>query len=294
MVRFRDDVDGCGCLRCQGVDSDVLRRSGPGVVAWSTRLVFERPSILLVLFAVAPVQLLSLVDSGAVVVAGAFVGVLGVFLGRGYVAVTGRARLGDRTVSGVDALGTVLRRLPAFVGALAVLSAGLVALAVLIRVVLTPALQAALGPVGVDPGLVDLVSLLVIAGSLLYAVVKFCVLPEACFVGGYGPVRSLRVTWEITSLQTARAVVIVAGFAALLSLGVLLDTRLAGPTTPVALSFSYGQTTVVLRSFGFSLASGLRFVFDVVVTAVYSGVFLHQYVAGVFHRESSDVGDDVE
>ncbi len=284
MVRFRDDVDGCGCLRCQEVDSDVLQRSGPDTIRWSSRLVLARPSILFVFFAVAPLQLLALVDSDALVVAGVVVGVLGAFVGRGYVDVTGRATLGGRPVSPVEALRTVLRRLPALVGAITVLSVGSVVGAGLVRVVITPVAKNALEPVGVDPTVVDLFSLVLIAGCLLYAVVKFCVLPEACFVGGYGPVASLRVAWTVTSLQTTRAVLAVAGFAALLVVGVVLDTTVAGPTSPVALSFRYGETTVVLRSFGFSVASGLRFVFDVVVTAVYSGVFLHQYVDGVFTR----------
>lgn len=284
MVRFRGDVDGCGCLRCQEVDSDVLHRSGSGAIIWSGRLVLDRPSIVLVFLSVAPLNLLALVDSDAVVVAGAVLGVLGIFVGRGYVDVTGRAALGSHDVSPAEALRTVLRRLPAFVGAVALLGVLLLAVTLLVRVGLTPTAQSALEPVGVPPTVVDLASLVLVAGCLLYAAVKFCVLPEACFVGGYGPVASLRVSWAVTTLQTVQAVLIVAGFATLLLLGVLLDTRLASPTSPVALSFRYGDTTVVLRSFGFSVASGLRFVFDVVVTAVYSGVFLHQYVEGIFER----------
>lgn len=284
MVRFRTDVEGCGCLRCQEVESDVLHRSGFGVLIWSGGLILDRPSILLVFFAVAPIQLLVLVDSTALVSAGAVLGVLGIFIGRGYVDVMGRAVLGDRHVSSTEAVRTVFRRLPALVGAITLLSVMLLAVALFIRVVFTPIVQSALEPVGVAPTVVDLFSLVLIAGCFLYAVVKFCVLPEACFVGGYGPVASLRVSWTITTLQTTKAILLVAGFAALLSLGVFLDTRLANPTSPVALSFRYGDATVVLRSFGFSVASGVRFVFDVVVSAVYSGLFLHQYIDGVFAR----------
>ncbi len=282
MIRFREDVDGCGCLRCQGVDRDVLRRSVPEALGWSGRLLVAKPSILLVFAAVGLVHLLAVAGTGRAVAVGAVVSVLGALVARGYVAVTGGAVIRGERPSPAETLETVFRRLPALLGATLLVAGLVVAVAALVMVAIAPALQRVLAPVGVDATAVRLAALVAVVGWVLYVLVKFCVLPEACFVGGYGPVGSLRASWRVTSLHTAKAVAIVAGFVALLGLGVALDTRLGDPTSPVAVSVRYGETSVVLRSFGFSLAGGVRFVFDIVVTAVYAGVFLHQYVGGVF------------
>jgi hypothetical protein len=155
------------------------------------------------------------------------------------------ARHSEQSSAGA-ALRTALGRLPALAGTVTLPSASLFVVAALVRTVLTPVAQSALGRVGVDSIVVDVLSFVLVAGHLLYAVVKFCVLPGACFVGGYRPVALLRVSWTVTTFQRRRAVVAVSGFVALLLLGTLLDTRPADPTSPVALFVRYGETTVVL------------------------------------------------
>lgn len=282
MIRFREDIDGCGCLRCQGVDREAVRRSIPDALVWSGRLLLARPSILLVFAAVGLAHLLAIAGSGRVVVVGALASFLGALVARGYVAVTGEAVIREERVSPIATLRTVFRRLPAVVGATLLLAGIVTAGAATVMRVVVPAIQRALDPAAVGLATVRLAALVFVVVWVLYALVKFCVFPEACFVGGYGPVAALRASWRVTTLHTAKAVAIVAGFVALLGVGVLLDTQLADPASPVALSFRYGETSVVLRSFGFSLAGGVRFVFDIVVTAIYAGVFLHQYVGGVF------------
>jgi len=246
--------------------------------------MIARPSILLVFGAVGLVHLLVLAGSGSAVAVGALASLFGAVVGRGYVAVTGRAAIRGAASPPSERLWTVFRRLPAFAGAALLLAALVAAGAALLVFVLVPVARRLLVPAGVDPATVELAALALVVAWVLYALVKFCVLPEACFVGGYGPVASLRVTWTVTTLQTAKAAAIVAGFVAVLALGVVLDTQLADPASPVALSVRYGETAVVLRSFGFSLAGGVRFAFDLVATAVYAGVFLHQYVDGVLGR----------
>ncbi len=281
MIRFREDIDGCGCLRCQGVDRDAVGRSVPDALLWSGRLLFARPSILLVFAAVGLTHLLAVAGSGRAVAVGALASFLGALVARGYVAVTGQAVICGDDLPPARALGTVFRRLPALLGATLLLAGVVAAGAAAVVGGLVPVLQRVLEPAAVDPATVRLAGLVLVVAWVVYALVKFCVLPEACFVGGYGPVASLRASWRVTTLHTAKAAAIVAGFAALLGVGVLLDTRLGDPASPVALSFRYGETAVVLRSFGFSLAGGVRFAFDIVATAVYAGVFLHQYVGGV-------------
>lgn len=281
MVRLQDDVDECGCLRCQNVEHEVLQRSLSGALLWSGKLPLLRPSILLVFLAVGAVQLTGSLVPASLALATAVIGVLGVFVGRGYIGVVGRERLGHSQPSSVAALGVVVRRLPAFLGAVLVILGVLVTVGLTLAFLLPPAAELLLDPIGVDAFTIELLVLVFTAASLVYLLVKWCFVPEACFVGGYGPLAAIRVSWRLTSVHRKKAVLIVFGFGALLALGIVLDTQLAAAGTPVALTVQVGETTVVLRSFGLSLAGGIRFVFDMLATAVYSGVFVHQYVYGI-------------
>lgn len=278
MVRLHEDVDGCGCLRCQEVDPKVKRRSLAGAFVWSCTLPFARPSLLLVLAAVGLLQGATLFVPTSVSLLLVLLAVLGVFVGRGYLGLVGRGLLGQRSPSPSTALVTVLRRLPAFVGAVAVALATLFAVGFVVVTVLSPGLEHVAETVGVNPSTADFVTLFLLVSLVVYALLKCCFLPEACFVGGYGPLASLRVSWTITSVHTEKAVLLVGGFVTLLAVGVALDTQLTGAGAPLVLSFELGETTVVVRSFGLSLSSGVRFTFDLLVTALYSGVFVHQYV----------------
>jgi len=284
MVRIRSDIDGCGCLRCQQVDAETLRRSLPGTVQWSARLLVDHPSIVLVFLAVGAVQLLSTVDVGALVLLGIPLGIGGVFVGRGYIGVVGRERLANRDPDPGRALLTVLRRVPAFVGAAVLVLAALLALWALITVVLAEPVTTLLGALGLSPFGADVVLLVCLALALVYALVKFWFVPEACFIGGYGPVGALRVSWQLTTLHRRKAVLIVAGFGLLLAIGVALETQLGSTTSLLTLTVTAGDTEIVLRSFGLPVAGGFRFAFNVAATALYSGVFAHQYVSGVFER----------
>jgi hypothetical protein len=284
MVRIRSDVDGCGCLRCQQVDAETLRRSLPGTVQWSGRLVLDHPSIVLVFLAVGTVQLLSTFDVGALVLLGVPLGIGGVFVGRGYIGVIGRERLANRDPDPTRTLVTVLRRVPAFVGAAAIVLAVLLGLWALITVVLAGPVTGALGALGLGPFGADVVLLVCLALAIVYALVKFWFVPEACFIGGYGPVGALRVSWQLTTLHRRKAVLIVAGFGLLLGIGVALETQLGSTTSLLTLTVTAGDTEIVLRSFGLPFAGGFRFAFNVAATALYSGVFAHQYVSGVFER----------
>ena len=279
MVRLSHDVDGCGCLRCQEVDAEVRRRSLAGALSWSCALPLARPSILLILAVVGLIQVLALVVPATVSMGLVFASVLGVFVGRGYLGVVGRERLATRSPGPITALAVVFRRLPAFIGAVTAVIATLAIAGFAVVTLLPRALTWAGDVTGVDPVFVDLATLFVLAVFVVYVLLKCCFVPEACFIGGYGPLASIRVSWTITSLHTTKAALILAGFVGLLAVGVALDTQFAGSSTPVALSFELGETTVVLRSFGLSVGSGFRFTFDLLVTALYSGVFVHQYVA---------------
>lgn len=282
MVRLRDDVEGCGCIRCQGVDHTSLHSSVAGAFAWGCRFPLARPSVLLVFAPLVFLQVGASMGPAAVGIGGALLGVVGVFVGRGYIGLMARDSLGNRHVTARSALTLVVRRLPAFVGATLFIIAVFAAMALFVRTVGSPVARAGLGAVGLEPVTVDLALLVLLAGSIVYVLIRLCFVPEACFVGGYGPLDSVRVSWTLTNLRPRTAAALVAGYGLLLAAGVFLDQSFAGSNQPVLLSFRYHDTVIVLRSFGLSMTSGVRLTFDVLVTAVYSGVFAHQYVQAVF------------
>lgn len=284
MVRFPRDIDGCGCVRCQDIDPRIVQRPLSEALLWSLKLPFERASIIIVFLVIGVGQFVFLGSPNDFLLPGAVLSVLGVFIGRGYVAVIGRSALGFEQEPSRPALRTLTRRFPAFIGAFVLVSLLLLALVGLIRELLAGPLRVALESIGFSPVVVDTLLLLVLAGGILYVLIKFCFVPEACFAGGYGPLSALRVSWTITTLHRTKAAAIVGGFAVLLSVGILLDTGLTGARSPAMLAFSYGESRIVLRSYGLSTASGLRTLFDLFATTIYSGVFVHQYVAGALNH----------
>lgn len=277
MVRLHEDVDGCGCLRCQGIDHEVLRRSLPDVLYWSGTLPVARPSTLLVLGLVGLVQVAVVVAPTALSPALVAAGVVGVFVGRGYVGVVGCGRLGGQSPTPAAALGVVARRLPAFLGASVAAILWLALSVAAVVALVAPGIRRVAAVAGTDPVVAEFAVLFLVVALVVHALLKCCFVPEACFVGGYGPLASLAVSWRITSVHRLKAALVLAGFGALLAVGIALDSQLAGGG-PVALTVEVGNTAVVLRSFGLSAASTPRFVFDLGVTALYSGVFVHQYV----------------
>lgn len=283
MIRLREDVDGCGCIRCQDIRHDVLQQSLSDAVLWSSRLPVVRPSIVVLFLIVGLVQFL--LTGADLMLLSVVVGLLGVLFGRGFIGIVGLAALSDRQYSVVEAVHVVGRRFPSLVGALLTISVCLAVLVVVLTNLVSPLVQTVVRTIGVTPVVAEVVMLVFLAGGIVYVLVKFCFVPEACIVGGYGPIRSLRVSWTVTTVHRRKVLAIVAGFVVLLWLGILLDTHLSDPESPVVVSFRYQETTVVLRSFGFSVGSGLRLAFDLFVTTIYSGVFFHQYVAGSFESE---------
>lgn len=284
MIRLHNDVDGCGCIHCQNVDHRVVRRSLGGALLWSSGLLRLYPSIVLVFLAVGFIQAVGELLPPQFALLTVLGAVLGVFVGRGYIGVIGRATLGDRQSSPTHALWLVARRFPAFLGATVAVIGLLAGISLLVLRGIGPLAGQLLVPLGVDPFQIQLLVLLVTALCLVSLIVKLYLVPEACFVGGYGPLESLRVSWRLTSLHPKKAVLIVIGFGLLLAVRILFDSLVSNPQTPVALTFQLGETTLVLRSFGLALSASLgglvRFGFDLFVTAVYSGVFVHQYVSG--------------
>lgn len=281
MARFREDVDGCGCIRCQQVELDALRRSTPAVLLWSIRLPMRRPSIaaLFVVAGLVPIGLLAMPGVGVVPAAG--LGILGTVVGRGYVGVVGRAALGTDHLTWTDGLRTLGRRLPRFLGAAVLATTAIAAFVLFLTQGVAGPLRSSLRAVGASRVASDGVVLLGLVAGTTYLVTKLWFLPEACFAGGYGPVAAVGVSWRVASVRRTRALALLVGFLVLLGLGIFLDTHLSDPGSPLVLSVTYRDTTVVLRSFGASLAGGATVAFDLAVGMIYAGLFVHHYVVSV-------------
>lgn len=288
MVRRRADVDGCGCSRCQNVDPRVFGRSLAEGLVWSGALPFRQPSILVVCLCITAAQLAVLLSTTDAVV-GALVSLVSAVLGRGYIAVVGRAMLARAAppMGPVDSLRAVLRRFPSLCAAAGVVLAALGGVVGAVTMLRDPVRTGATA-LGLSAVVPDVMLVLFVAAVVLYALVKFCFLPEACFVGGYGPVAALRASWGATAVHRERAIRIAGGFALLLAVGVALDSQFADPTRPVALAVRYRETTVAVRSVGF--AAGPRVVVDFLTTLLYSGVFVHQYVQAAVDPSDSSHG----
>lgn len=284
MVRLRGDVEGCGCLRCQDVAIDARRRSLAEVLRWSARLPVAYPSIAVVFLAIGLAQVALIVTPVGDPLLASAVGLFGALVGRGYVAAIGRVALRRRRGTSVSALGRLLRRLPAFLVAVALLAGGLLVFVIVVTAGLAGPIRDGLQAVGFSRLASDGVVLIVLAAGIVYVVTKLWFLPEACFVGGYGPVASLRVSWAVATLHRVKALALVAGFVGLLGLGVLFETHLSDPSSPLALTLTYRETTVVLRSFGFSATGGLRTAFDLLLGLLSPGVFVHHYVDSALER----------
>ncbi|SNR31762.1 hypothetical protein [Halorubrum vacuolatum] len=300
-VRRRTDVDGCGCLRCQNVTLDVIRRSSPAAVAWSTDFLRRHPSTVLVLLGFGVVQLaLSRVGIADRVLpdaalAAAGVGLLGVVIGRGYVGVHATAAIrastsnegdGDQNTSTLSSartsLAVTLRRLPSFLVAATVVGTALFAVVIAVTRGLSQAVNTALPAVGAAWAVpyVDSALLVATVAVLIATLVKCCFLPEACFVGGYGPIAAVVATWRITTVHTRKAIGLTAGLLVLFLAGQLLDAGAGATARPAVLELTLWETTVTLRSVGLSTASPVRLALDAVVSAGYAAVFTHGYLSG--------------
>lgn len=298
-LRHRDDVDGCGCVRCQRVDYDVARRSAADAVVRSVGIVRRRPSLLLAFLSVGIVAIA--LDRTVGAAPAAVVGFLGVVFGRGYVGIVTaetarsdppesvstdgtRSSDGGRTLSRTRRAAIVARRLPAALVGGALLTAALIGIVVLATAVASPAASSVLTALGLveftSPA--DVALLVCTVAALLAVLVKSCFLPEACFVGGYGPLEGLRASWRLTAVHRGKAIALTGGLLALFVVTALLDARFGDPSRPVVLSVTLRGTTVPLRSLGLSTAGPVRLLLDVVLSTVYYVVFAHAYLGALF------------
>lgn len=275
-VRTRGDVDGCGCLACRGVSVDVLRRSVPDAALWTVELLRGRPALLGlgVALAIAPAAVAALGWIPAPLVETLDLLALfavGVVL-RGAVATVAAGALSDQDVSTSAALGRALRRTPALVavvlgiGGLLLLATSAASTPVMLAFALTEGKIAAW--IGADVAMVAVLGIYAVA---VFAVLFKCWLAfEACVVGGYGPLASLRVSWRVTGHSRNWLAVLLIG-----TLGSVVLTSGGAVLSDVGPSFQGGSPPLQVVG---SVAGS-------VTSLVWFGLFGHLYVRGILVSE---------
>lgn len=257
VVERRSDAEGCACLECRPVDATALRRSLLDALGWSVRLCLSRPSVvLLVLALVAGRRLLEAVSLLPPPAAETLHGVTTfalLFVLRGHVGTVAAGELTGDRVTPVDAARRALARTPALVG-LAAVFVWLLLFTSSVAITPVVALFFAASYLSL-PWVVPAASVVVplaIAGPLLFVAFRCWFAVEACVVGRYGPIGSVRVSWALTSnhpwkLLLALLPVVGAGVAAAVGLGPGGDLSpfTAGPVLD-ALATSAGELTSVV------------------------------------------------
>lgn len=272
-IRDRDRREGCGCLDCLNVETATLRRSFPDMVVWAAGLCRRYPSVpaLAVAFVLAsrlatgvgprylPAPLVELLDGLALV------GL--VFVLRAYVASVAAADLTGGRESPLGRLRGSLAEFVVLAGLLAALLFAAVSVpGAVLMIGLVALLIAGVNPmaaIGVGP--VFAVTLAVTVLPLLVLAFKLWLAPEACVVGGYGPLGSLRASWRLATSHRGKLLGILAGNVG--SVGVFLAGPLVGANGPL---LSPGP-----------LLSAVSTSVGELLSVVWYGVYAHLYVQTV-------------
>lgn len=274
-IRTQEDTDGCGCLNCRNIETVTTHRTVLDTLVWSVRLFRSYPSILgfsaVIVLAnrlletesvtVLPVPAIDIVEF---VTAFAFV-----FLIRAYVATIVAGELTSDRVTAREGLSHTVARIPAF---------GLTVSLVVVLVMSTVAASAPLfGFLFLFPGNpIEIVGFpaaagigaLVAVGPPLLLVFKFWFALEACVVGHYGPVDSLRISWRITTNHRAKLFLLV-----LIALGSGVTFYL--PTYVLQIGSDLGPIPSVVNV----IAASIGELLSVVWASAYAHIYVQQVIA---------------
>ncbi|SFC52022.1 hypothetical protein SAMN05444422_109204 [Halobiforma haloterrestris] len=273
-IKARDDVDGCGCLECRNIETTTTNRTVLDALVWSVRLFRSYPSILAFAGVIILANRLLETDSinalpmpavGVFEVITAFAFII---LVRAYVGTIVAGELTGEPVTVREGFRRSLARTPALVGVILLI---LVSVMTIPFFVSTP-LILLVGVFSSTP--VEMVSFPVVAavGGIVFAVpflfllFKFWFAPEACVIGQYSPLKSLRVSWRITTNYRGKfLLIIVIGIGSAASL--YLPTVLPQPGT--GLPLVHPVLGVISSSVGELLS------------VVWASAYAHIYVQGI-------------
>lgn len=234
MIPPRHAVDGCGCVRCRGVDPVILQRSTVGTLRWSVELLRRRPSIpaavtafVVALAALEPIlaplgPTVGWVDSPLYTAIG---GVLLVVLLRGYVDAVVASELTDTRTTRWEIVAFAVRRLlPLSAALLGMVIVGVLAFTLTLVVISLLVFDA--GVLG--PSVFEGVTPTVLFGSVLAIVFyKLWLAPDIAVVGGAGPLTALRMSWATTTAHWRRVAFLVCSFVATVAMPDVLGGALA-------------------------------------------------------------------
>ncbi|MGQ3330495.1 hypothetical protein [Halorubrum sp. FL23] len=273
-IKARDDVDGCGCLECRNIEATATRRSVLDALVWSVRLFRSYPSI--VVFAgviilanrLLETDAINVLPMPAISVFEILTGFAFIILIRAYVGTIVAGELTGNPVTRREGLRRSIARTPALVGVIIFTVVSVLTIPFLLVLPL-------LVLVGMIPGNpVDLLGFPVVAavGGIAFAVpflfllFKIWFALEACVIGQYGPLKSFRVSWRITTNYRGKFFligVIVIGSA----LSLFLPTYVPGMGTSLA------PLNPVLSIISSSVSE--------LLSIVWASAYAHIYVQGV-------------
>lgn len=273
-IKLRDDIDGCGCLECRNIETTTTSRSVLDALAWSVRLFRSHPSIVafagVVIFAnrLVETDTLSVLPIPVIGVFEALTTFTFVFLLRAYVGTIVAGELTDEPVTVRGGLHRSVTRIPALIGLIVLLVFFIMTIPSLLTFPLLVLVGVILGnPVAiVGFPAVAVIGGLVFVVPFLFLVFKFWFAPEACVIGGYGPITSLRVSWRLTTNYRGKFVLVaIIAFGSAISLYV--------PTLLPDIGSSLTSITPVLRVLSASVSESL--------SVVWAGAYAHVYVQGI-------------
>ncbi|WP_233565490.1 hypothetical protein [Halorubrum sp. Atlit-26R] len=273
-IKARDDIDGCGCLECRNIETTVTRRTVLDAFVWSVRLFRSYPSvvafagIIILTNRLLETNAINILPMPAISMIEATTAFAFIVLIRAYVGTIVAGELTSDPVTIREGLYRSFARMPALVGLIVLIVFSVMTLPFLI---LLPLLVL----VGTVPGnLVEMVGFPVAAavGGLVFAVpfllllFKFWFAPEACVIGQYGPIESLRISWHITTNYRGKFVLI-----AVIATGSALSIYL-----PTSLP-EVGTGMVALNPVLSMLSASIGELFSIVWASAYA----HIYIQGI-------------
>lgn len=215
-IKARDDVDGCGCLDCRNIETPATRRSVLDSLVWSVRLFRSYPSIVVfagvIIFARRLLETdgIDALPMPAIAVVETLTAFAFIILIRAYVGTIVAGELTGEPVTRREGLHRSLARTPSLVGVVILT----VFLVMTVPFFLALPLFLIVGVLPVIPG--ETISFPVAAAvggiafvvPFLFLLYKFWFALEACVIGQYGPLRSFRMSWRITTNYRGRFVLI--------------------------------------------------------------------------------------
>lgn len=274
VIKARQDTDECSCIDCRNISTTTTSRTVLDALLWSVELLRAYPSILVLGLSVVIVN--RVLETGAVsVIPGPVVGIaelttgfVFVFLLRAYVATVTAGVLTGNQVSYRSGLKYSLRRIPALFGVFGLIILLVMTVSALVVAPLFFGLVAIVGDsvemIGFAP--IALIGGITFAIPFMLLLYKFWMAPEACVIGGYGPIKSLRVSWKITTAFRTKLVV-----ALLFAIGTAGAFYLLGFVPGIEEgSVSFGP-----------VAGAISVSLGEILSVVWMGVYAHLYVQGI-------------